>query len=192
MSNFMPQNQEKAQALEAKLSESIFRSVKDFVQFYNSGLINKSLGEVKQTAKEVTETFKNVKEKSGQLILISEEEVFIEEIIETLKPWEGIIKGKREIITALKEQKINEETVLVLNDRMSLEFLTTDEEGEKTLSSLSGERLFVKTDDISSLLEKSSYGQEFNEEYNGYVFLARDIANIDIEFVKNIKEFLPN
>lgn len=192
MSNFMPQNQEKAQALEAKLSESIFRSVKDFVQFYNSGLINKSFGEVKQTAKEVTETFKNVKEKSGQLILISEEEVFIEEIIETLKPWEGIIKGKREIITALKEQKINEETVLVLNDRMSLEFLTTDEEGEKTLSSLSGERLFVKTDDISSLLEKSSYGQEFNEEYNGYVFLARDIANIDIEFVKNIKEFLPN
>lgn len=188
----MPQNQEKAQALEAKLSESIFRSVKDFVQFYNSGLINKSFGEVKQTAKEVTETFKNVKEKSGQLILISEEEVFIEEIIETLKPWEGIIKGKREIITALKEQKINEETVLVLNDRMSLEFLTTDEEGEKTLSSLSGERLFVKTDDISSLLEKSSYGQEFNEEYNGYVFLARDIANIDIEFVKNIKEFLPN
>lgn len=192
MSNFMPQNQEKAQALEEKLSESIFRSVKDFVQFYNSGLINKSFGEVKQTAKEVTETFKNVKEKSGQLILISEEEVFIEEIIETLKPWEGIIKGKREIITALKEQKINEETVLVLNDRMSLEFLTTDEEGEKTLSSLSGERLFVKTDDISSLLEKSSYGQEFNEEYNGYVFLARDIANIDIEFVKNIKEFLPN
>lgn len=192
MSNFMPQNQEKAQALEEKLSESIFRSVKDFVQFYNSGLINKSFGDVKETAKEITETFKNVKEKSGQLVLISEEEVFIEEIIETLKPWEGIIKAKREVTTALKDNKINEDSILILNDKLSLDVISTDEEDNETFSPISGERLFTKTDNLDSLLEKSSYGNEFNEQYNGYVFSPRDIAGIDIDFVQRIKENLPN
>lgn len=191
MSNFMPHNQEKAQKLEEKLSESIFRSVKDFVQFYNSGLINKSFGEVKDTAREITETFKNVKEKSGKLVLISQEEVFIDEIIEKLKPWEGIVKAKRETIGAIQEKRINEETLLVLNEKYSLDFITNDEEGNTVKESISGEKLFNKTDDISQFLAKSSYGDEYSEDYQGYVFSARDLATIDTSFVQTIKENIP-
>lgn len=188
MSNFLPHNEENARVLEEKLSESMFRSVKDFVQFYNSGLINKSFDLVKETAKEITETFKNVKEKSGQLVLISQEEVFLEEILENLKPWEGIVKAKREIESSVKDGKINENTILVL-DANKFVFEAINNEGERF--SLNGEKLFNKSDNIDTLLNKSSYGDDFNEEYNGYVFAAKDLLDIDTNFVQAIKSNLP-
>lgn len=187
MSNFIPANIEKANELEARLSKEIFRSAKEFVEFYNSGLINKKFDKVKDIAKEITEVFKNVKEKSGNLVFISEAEVTLEEIIQKLSPWEAIVKAKRETQDAINAKIINSETTVILTESGTLSYINEDNE----ISTLNGEKIHIKTDNIEQLLSYSSYGNEYQAEYEGYPFQANDLANIDTDFILRVKELLP-
>lgn len=185
--NFMPTDTGRAEALEERLSKTIFRSVSDFLSFYNSGLINRKFDEVKDLAQEITETFKNVKEKSNNLVFISQEEVYLDELLAGLKPWEIIVKAKREVKDAIVEGKIENESLLVLTESGTLSIVKDDGK----IESLGGEKLFNKNDTIGPLLAISSYGTDFSSEHDGFLFQASDLAELDTTFIHRLKENMP-
>lgn len=188
----MPIDAAKAQELNERLSQEIFRSVKDFVTFYNSGLISKKHDTVKAIAHEITETFKDVREKNGQLTFISEEEILLEETLKALAPWTIIVKVKREVENALENKTITEKDTIVLDENGMMFYSVQKENGEEELKYVSNEKLFAKNDNIDLLI---SYSKRHNEEtfnhYEGYAFNTTDITNIDTSFIEKIHNLIP-
>lgn len=193
MSRFIPVDAEKAAALEEKLSQQIFRSVKDFVEFYNSGLISKKHEDVKEITREITETFKDVKEKNSRLVFISEQEVALEETLETLKLWESLVKAKREVSEAVAQNTVPSQGQLLLDDTGLLNTIAEDEEtGNITLTSVSNEKVVSRKDDIPAVARVIEPSTAFNEQLKGYMVPVQNILHLDDSFVLDIKELLPN
>lgn len=189
MTNFMPVDQTKADLLEEKLRNTkLFEGVNHFLGLYNSGMISKKFPLIKELSEDVVSTYKNVKEKSGNLVFISAEEVYIDEILASLKPWELIVKAKRDLSDAVASNKVSEDDIVVLTENGTFA-ATADEGGTEPFE---GEKLFNKNDDIAALLELSSYGTDFDAQYDGYLFRVADVTNVDTGFIHRVKEIIPN
>lgn len=193
MSHFIPVNREKAEALESKLSEQIFRSVKDFVEFYNSGLISKKHEDVKEITKEITDTFKDVKEKNGRLVFISEEEVALEETLNALKTWESLVKLKRETVEAIEQKVITEDGRLLIDDSGNLNTVREDDEtGEIVLETINSEKIVARKDDLISVVKSIDSNVQYSEQLKGHLVATRNIVDLDDSFILQIKELVPN
>lgn len=193
MSNFIPVDQRRAEALEEKLSGQIFRSVSDFVQFYNSGLISKKHEDVVKIVKDITETFRDIKEKNNRLIVISKQEVALEESLRTLQLWEAVVKAKRETIDSISQKTINENNEVLLDDSGHLYRVEINSEtGETTATAITSEKLFTRKDDVSDIAQIINSEASFNNDLQGYLIPVRNIVEINDEFILQIKNLIPN
>lgn len=192
MSNFIPVDKNRAEALEEALSHQIFRSVSDFVEFYNSGLISRKHDDVVKIVKEITETFRDIKEKNNRLIVISNQEVALEESLRKLHLWESVVKAKRETREALSQKTINENTELLFDGSGHLHTVKTNpESGEVVASAVSNERIFTKKDELTDIVSIINPELPYNEELEGYLIPARDILTLNDEFILQIKNLIP-
>lgn len=193
MSNFIPVDRQRAEALEQALSQQIFRSVSDFVQFYNSGLISRKHEDVVKIVKEITETFRDIKEKNNRLIIISKQEVALEESLQTLQLWEAIVKAKREAKEALTQRTIAENEELLLDSSGHLYRLENNPEtGEITADAITSEKLFTRKDDLEKIARTIAPESVLNNDLEGYVIPVKNIVEINDEFILQIKELIPN
>lgn len=193
MSNFIPVDQRRAEALEEELSGQIFRSVSDFVQFYNSGLISKKHEDVVKIVKDITETFRDIKEKNNRLIVISKQEVALEESLRTLQLWEAVVKAKRETIDSISQKAINENNEVLLDDSGHLYRVEINSEtGETTATAITSEKLFTRKDDVSDIAQIINSEASFNNDLQGYLIPVRNIVEINDEFILQIKNLIPN
>lgn len=189
MSRFIPFDEQKANELSNTLSQTIFKNVDQFVLYYNSGLINKNFDEVKNLSKTVLETFKDVRERRGKLIFISEEEVTLNEILQALNPWTAIVKATREVNDALSEKFIQEYDTLLLDENGVLNVIRVNEDGAEELEPLTNDKLFSKNDDVELFLNLSTIQDDTVE---GTKFKVSDLKNIDTSFISRVKEQIPN
>lgn len=189
MSRFIPFDEQKANELSNTLSQTIFKNVDQFVLYYNSGLINKNFDEVKNLSKTVLETFKDVRERKGKLIFISEEEVTLNEILQALNPWTAIVKATREVNDALSEKFIQEYDTLLLDENGVLNVIRVNEDGAEELEPLTNDKLFSKNDDVELFLNLSTIQDDTVE---GTKFKVSDLKNIDTSFISRVKEQIPN
>jgi len=193
MSHFIPVSNEKAQDLESRLSQQIFRSVKDFVEFYNSGLISKKHEDVKEITREITETFKDVKEKNGRLVFISEEEVALEETLENLKIWESLIKAKREVKDAVENNLVRREAQLLLDENGMLNIIEEDDEtGDITLTAISNEKVVSRKDEVEAVAKKIDENATHSSTMPGYLVPVERMFSMDTEFILEVKELIPS
>lgn len=189
MSRFIPFDEQKANELSNTLSQTIFKNVDQFVLYYNSGLINKNFDEVKNLSKTILETFKDVRERKGKLIFISEEEVTLNEILQALNPWTAIVKATREVNDALSEKFIQEYDTLLLDENGVLNVIRVNEDGAEELEPLTNDKLFSKNDDVELFLNLSTIQDDTVE---GTKFKVSDLKNIDTSFISRVKEQIPN
>lgn len=192
MAKFIPTSQEKADKIQEKLSKTLFQNVEKFIEYYNSGLINKRFEQTKELVDEITESFANIKEKNYKIIIIAEEEIIIEHAIDRLKYWEPIIKIKREVIKLAKTGKIRPEDKIVIAENGSISLLGKNAEtGQDELRDLDTDKNLTNSDKLEKLLSLSSYGKDKNEQLDGYLFKASDILNVDTNFIKQINSIIP-
>ena len=185
MSNLMPFRAEDAEALNTKLSSTMFRSTQDFISFYNSGLINKAAEEVASLASEVDATFKNVKLQGRTLVFISENEVYLEELLVELKIWEVIAKVKTRLQELVNAQGLSgEETVYFPEEAAGQlhRYTLGEEAGVKLLE----ERFFKNSEEE---LGRAAHRRISSLENNGgthYLFQVSDFLNADDSFVSDV------
>lgn len=191
MAKFMPVNEEQATILNEKLSKTMFRSVADFVNFYNSGLINKSHDDIVKTANEITKNFKNVKEKNRKLVFISEQEVFLDEITHSLSEWTLLTKIKREIEQLVSDNEITTDSVILFTPD-AIGYIVRDSEDESEYIKLNDEKLFHKMSDIVPVYDKYSTIKNADKAAEEvYQFMVFDIVNIDATFIDKMHDLLP-
>ena len=190
MAQFMPYDPSKAEKLNERLGKTIFGNVSTFVSHYNSGLINRSHEEVAYIASEITKTYRDVKSRGNRLIFISEAEVHMNEIYNTLNMWEIIIKVKRDLDQHVHDGDITEnDTVLFSGDSVGYA-LTTNDAGE--LERLSAEKLFTKPGAIGEIYAKYSSRKDPDLSGQGtYQFAVSDLTSLDDSFITRIQELLP-
>lgn len=193
MSQLIPVSTEAAATLESTLSETMFQSTDKFIEFYNSGLINKSSDEVSSLAVSVNNTFKNVKLQNKNLMFISREEVEITEVLHELRKWEILVKIKDRLSEELEEMRITEDTVVEFNNSVDgVLFRASEEYGDTQHAEKIFEERFFKAskqylvDEVHA--ERSSVpSSETNKALRFYV---RDFTSLNDEFVSTLHETL--
>lgn len=188
MSNFMPINAAAAQELNERLSSTIFKSAADFVNFYNSGLINKKNDEVTKIVAEVTSAFKDVKEKGGELVFLSSSEVLLNEALAALLPWEILVRAKREANDLIAAGTITRESTLAFSKKNAGFILEVSEEHEEPVK-VGSEKLFGKFEEVSPIFDRKIIDGE--RDGDSYVFYASDLADLDDSFIARVHEVLP-
>lgn len=191
MAKFMPVNEEQAAALNEKLSKTMFRSAADFVNFYNSGLINKNHDDIAKTANEITKTFKNVKDKNRKLVFISEQEVFLDEINNNLAEWSLLTKIKREVEQLVSDNEISADSVILFTPD-AIGYIVKESADEEEYIKLNEEKLFHKMSDIVPVYNKYSTIKDADKAAEEvYQFMVYDVTNIDASFINRMHDLLP-
>lgn len=191
MAHFMPVDQQKAERLNERLGKTMFRSVENFVEFYNSGIINKNHEDVANIATEITKTYRDVKERNKRLIFISESEVHLNEIYSTLDTWSILIKIKRDLQQHISDGELTEGGTVLFTPEAIGYVTVMNEDGE--LDKLSVEKLFSRHANIVGIYEQYSSRKDGEKAAaDVYQFAVSDFTNLDDSFVTRIKEELPN
>lgn len=192
MSNkFIPKSNDEANVLNEELSSTIFKNASGFVELYNSEIINKKNDEVRRVLDRIIETFKNVKEQGARLIFLSEAEIALNEITESLRVWAVITKSKRVAQDAAESNEIDEESILAFSNKHNGHLLkvtyNTDLE-ENILQKISSEKVYGKFDEVEDLI--SSGKIRFEEENGIYAFKASELLNLDESFLVDANELV--
>lgn len=184
MTRFIPRDQLSADQLAEKLDKTIFKNVDVFVEYYNSGIINRTNEDTKETVREIIETFKDVREKKGKLTFISEHEVLVDEAIAKLHQWATLVRVRREVEDAIEEGVISSDSTLITGDGFLLVGATNEETGEEEFVNIGADKL--KTNELE-VLESIAI-----ENRDGVlVILASDILSINGEFISEVTRILP-
>lgn len=187
MSNFMPVDESKAAALNAKLSSTLLESYEKFVELYNSGFINTSNPEVLSIVEEITATFKNINHEGRQLVFISKSEVLFEEAVVNLSIWSIASKIKRELSTLVEANEVSIEDTVVFSNSTRGVILVESETGE--LNKVGSEKHFKTPAEIAEVHAKFSSQPETDE--GDYQFAVTDLLDIDDDFISKIHELIP-
>ena len=187
----IPFDKHAAENLEKTLSGKVFRDVTTFIDLYNSGIINRKNDEVRDFAARIVDTYKDVREKAGRITFISEEEIIAFESIAVLTAWATIAKAKREVKEAIEKGELTDASLVLLADDGTLNEVTTEGEAAH-VTSLGGDKLFARNEDVTALTAFSSFGTEKDDRFDGHLFKAADIANIDTSFLSNLPGVLPS
>lgn len=177
MAVFMPKDSENLNetVLLGALAPMV-NTVENFVNFYNSGLINRNNDDVSAIADNVVEAFKNLEKKSGKIVFLSEDEVKLEEISEKLTPWLGLVILRRVVEEGLSEGIITEASDVILDDSGAINFGIDDENDSKT-GKLSNDRL------------KKEVYTAITDQY-GSVLTVKQILELDSSFISEIYDLL--
>lgn len=179
MANLMAVNDEKAAELDARFSKSMFRSTQEFIQFYNSGMVNKSDDNVNRFAQEVDQTFKNVRLQGKALVFISEHEVYLSEIMDELKLWEILVPAKARLRELVASEEVATDAKLEFSeDKGTLVLVVADENGGATKTRLSDERFF-KPADVGAVERFTAQSSEPGR----LSFVASELLEADDNFI---------
>lgn len=172
---FIPVNQEDAEALRAKMSKTFMRDPETFIEAYNSGFVSRSNPTAKAYAKAITSTFKDVRERRGRLILVSENEIRLSEAYDNLSAWVTIARLKRELNDLIREGSISTSDQLVVLEDGSVARLSQHDAGDDEYGS------GVDSDEDASLSEDVVY----TDAYGSYTA----VESIDKLKVSEIADF---
>lgn len=186
MTRFIPRDTTRAEALETRLSQTIFQNPDTFVQYYNSGMINRTNDETKEIVKELVETFKDVRERKSKLAFISVNEILLDEALTALTPWSTLVRVKREVSDAVQEKTIDTESTLLITEDGNILVIGETEDGAETQENIGADKL--KTNEVEIIANKTSLDELHD---NGYLILASDLLNLDDSFIGRIKEEIP-
>lgn len=194
MSEFMSVSDAKVQELSERLSRTMFKNPEFFVNMYNSGLINKKHEDVSQIAAEMVATFKNIREQNRTLIFLSRQEVFLNEIVETLEDRSVEVHVKREIDSLLSNGSVKNESVIAFSkESIGHVFVaSSNEEGGITLTNVSTNRAFTRSEQIQPLYERvSSVKNDEQARKEVFFFRVSDLTGIDVSWIDRMHELLP-
>lgn len=189
---FIAVNQELADQFEEKMARNkLFRSTDNFVDIYNSNLINKSNEDVKEIASEIGKVYKNVELVGKQFVVKSKEEVVSDEF-KVIFPHISFIATLKRIAGGILEENYPDDTMLVFTEDKKNDIQIYD-------PSLGSEELKVydgaeKIRDIVSSIAKNPFLlnavelQNYGE--NGIAFKAIDVMTIDTSFISEIGELI--
>ena len=186
MAQFIPRNQEEADAFNASLSATIFKSVRDFVDFYNSGLINRRNTDVVNILNQLTKIYRDVEEKNGSIVFLTKDEILLDEIMSIIEPWKTIVKVKRELAQAIDKKILSQDSVIAFVKGQSVIFYTTPgpEGNNEELAKLNSERI-VKSDHEKIIFDMYSSLKE-RATADTYYFRVSDLLTLDSAFIENI------
>lgn len=180
MSRFYPISKEASEIISRELSDTPFGSVEKFVEFYNSGLINKKNKEVSEIAEKISKTFQDVNLKGNTFIFLSADELKLEKIQKYLAPWLILVKLIREVKNSIENGAITYETSLAFSRSHSGYLLYETEDG--TYTPITNEKFFSdrEFEDLLEYLPKGNYNEEI------LIFSPSDILNLDDSFISKI------
>lgn len=184
MARFLPHDSQKAEALTASLEQSIFKNIDSFITLYNSGYVNRKNEEIQKIAKEITATYKDVKDAGGQLVFISTEEIRLEELASLIEEWAFIVKVKRELESLTAAGDLTREDLVVFTVK-AVGYLHRVEDPDGNLTRLSQERVCSKNAVVASVYQRYSRSQEESSPEKGfYAFMVDDFLQRDASFVE--------
>lgn len=193
MPHFMPIQQDKADALNERLSKTVFKNYNQFVEAYNEGFINVKNDKVVELVQNITEIFKNVTHENGKLVFISENEVLLSEILVGLGPWTSIIKVKRELNNLIEADELNEDETIVFTSN-GIGFIyaeKTKEDGSKVFAKVGTEKHFKRQAEVLELFNDiSSYAGEDLDSDEEYYFKVSDFTRADDSFIREIHSYI--
>ena len=185
MSQLMPVTPELAAELEERFASSKFRSTDFFIDFYNSGLVNKAADEVVEFATAVDATFKNVKLQGKTLVFISEAEVYLAEVLEELKLWDILVKVKARVRSLAEAGELSEDTVVEFPGGSGVLVATEqDEDGQERQRKLTDEKFFKPADEE---LMRAFHAKHSSAE-GEWRFHALDFLSLDDSFIEPVWE----
>lgn len=187
MEHFMAVDEATDQALKAKLAGSIFRSPEAFIEFYNTGVINRKHADVIALAKEISETYRNVEERGGKLTFITQQEIFVDELRKALGPWAVIVRVKRDLNHLLADEALTQNDVIVFSPENKGFILKQNENGD--LEKVSSEKLYSSQEEINEVHEQYSSLAASTEGY--LLFRVSDFTSLDDSFIDQMRQLLP-
>lgn len=90
-------NQSTAEALENEFSQTLFQSAEQFIQAYNSGMVNRRNTTIADLAHKVEEAYRNIELSGGELTAISTDAISLNEINEAYTRWSVIVAVRNAI-----------------------------------------------------------------------------------------------
>lgn len=189
--DYIPVNEERALEFEEELSKSpLFRSTDNFIDIYNSGLINRNNDEIDSVAKEVTTVYKNIDLVNRKFIVKSKSETIAEEF-EVLFPHIAFIATLKRIATDVIKDGYPVDTKLVFVESDPNVVYVKDETSDKEITPYEGaERLRRANESIATnpFLHASINMEPYGDD--GIMMLAQDLMSMDVSFINDIGELL--
>lgn len=198
----IPVSDEHVAALQQHLQgagKGLFDSPLAFINLYNSGIINKSNEEVKETARRIVETYKNLREQYNEIVFLSEAEVALQEIRESLEPWHIVAPLKRIVEDLVNEDVISLQSDIALSGSEDVGYLleaktvTDPDTGQRSLelSKVSREKLFTRYEQLDPIFRNDEkILTEAYETNDVWVFTVEEILSLDDSFTVQIQELL--
>lgn len=182
MSQLIPFDAQVAAELDEKLSATMFRSTADFIQFYNSGLVNKAADEVVGFANEVDAAFKNVQLQGRNLVFISKSEVELDELLTELKKWEIMVKVKDRLSHLVASGEVDGSTRVEFATGATGVLQTAGDEDNESVR-LFDEKFFRPSHEP---LVADIHSERSSVEGPGLVFAVSDFTSLDDSFISTI------
>lgn len=183
MTELIPFDPQAAADLDARFSSTMFRSTEDFINFYNSGLINKNAEEVVSFAAAVDSTFKNVKLQGKTLTFISKAEVELGETLAELYKWEIIAPAQDRLSRLVLAGDLNEDDVVEFKDGQLFKVVSTD--GGDELERLVDEK-FYRGSENSSIVAIHEEHSTIDDPEDCLRFRVSDLIRLDSSFISEI------
>lgn len=189
MTELIPFDRAAAEELNSTFGTTMFRSTEDFINFYNSGMINKGDPKVADFAAEVDSHFKNVKLQGKNLVFISKAEVELDEVIRELHKWEIIAKVRDRLAGLLAEGAVDRETVVCFSDENVgvLEKVVPLEDGNEVRREKLLDEKFFRPADEELVSETLRAHRSISSPRS---FLVRDLLDLEDSFISDIHQLL--
>lgn len=192
MAAFMANDEAAVQALEEKLSKTLYRTADVFVEHFNAGTINRKHPDNVALATELTQTYRNLKEKNGQLIFIPQDEVILGEVLADLGPLLDALRLKRLLQDAVDSESLSPEDVFFLSpDKGNGTPLREEGDSLEVIT----DRTAVKRDVIEDLHRRLASAPEGvvkdDEGASRFHFRVLDFISLDTTFVENLRKVTP-
>lgn len=203
MSNkpMIPVSEERVAELDAHLKgagKGLFESPEAFINLYNSGIMNKSNDEVKETTQRIVETYKNIREQSSEIVFLSEAEVALNEVRTALEPWYIVASLKRVVADLVEDGVLRENDEIAFGTKRDIGYVlksetSTDEQGQQSivLEKVGKEKLFTRAEQIETVFEgENKIIRDAYDADEAVVFTVREVLGIDDSFAVSIRELL--
>lgn len=191
MDKFIAVSEQARDNLDRDLAATTFGTVDNFITLYNEGLINKSADLVREILPKLIDTYKDVEEKSRMIIFLDPAEVYLNESMELLEPWQLITKIKREVSTAMESGQLNDYDQILFTDKETgyLCKMVEKEDGSRGYVKIGVEKLFYNPEGVEEVFEEYSTTGEGGE--GNYSFNVTDFTHLDDSFIQQIHNLIP-
>lgn len=194
---YIPANQEAAEKVTSMLKKQrLFGDVDQFIQLYNEGIINVRKEEIKEIAKEISNSYLNVFIQRDKLYVKSSEETYVEKSLYVLNEWKIVAALKRIANDIVADGNPSDTKLIFFGDKTNSGYVylekEVDEFSELTREDLvrydAAERLTTSSTVIpSNVFLRPLIKEHETFEDAGYIE-AYDLINIDDSWLKDVSD----